>query len=112
MVEFIPNDSKNSETGYKPFELKFGSDAATYFRLPEQLPRDDRSSSYCKFLNENLRNLRQISKTYQDQLVRKRIDDNNPVQQNMYQAGDFVLRKLNNSYNPRPFKLGSKNEGP
>jgi hypothetical protein len=73
---------------------------------------DDHSSSYCKFLNENLRNLRQISKSYQDQLVQKRIAHNNPVQQNMYQAGDFVLRKLNSSYNPRPFKLGSKNEGP
>jgi hypothetical protein len=30
----------------------------------------------------------------------------------MYQPGDFVFRKLNSSYNPRPFKLGSKNEGP
>jgi hypothetical protein len=69
MVEFTLNDSKNSETGYKPFELKFGFDAATYFSLSEQLPPDDHSSSYCQFLNENLRNLRQISKTYQDQLV-------------------------------------------
>jgi hypothetical protein len=37
MVEFILNDSRSSETGYKPFELKFGTDAATYFRLPEQI---------------------------------------------------------------------------
>jgi hypothetical protein len=109
MVEFILNDSRNSETGYKPSELKFGSDAATYFRLQEKLPSDDRTSSYCQFLNENLRNIRQISKTYQDQLVQKRIAANNLVQQNMYQPGDFVLRKLNSSYNPRLFKLGSMN---
>jgi hypothetical protein len=111
MVKFILNYSKDSETGYKPFELKFGSDAATYFRLAEQLHPDDRSSSYCKFLNENLRNLRQISKTYQDQSVQKRLTDNSPVQQNII-TGDFVLRKLNNFYNPRPFKLCSNNEGP
>jgi hypothetical protein len=69
MVEFILDDSKNFEAGYKPFELKFGSDAATYFRLSKQLPPNYRRSSYCQFLNENLRNLRQIRKTYQDQLV-------------------------------------------
>jgi exonuclease III len=70
-VEYVLNDTFNRETGTSAFLLTFGNDVETYMNLPSQLPPAEFTSKYVKLLDENLKLVRDISKTYQDELVRE-----------------------------------------
>ena len=109
-VEFIMNSMSDSETGVPPYELTFGSKSAAYFRFPEG-PFDSRKASqFLRNLNEDLNYLRTKSKQFQDNLVSKRTESNDPEHQNVYQPGDFVLYKPRQAIKPSRFT--PKFEGP
>ena len=81
LVIFAINDSVNSETGFRPFELKYGSTDATYCRLPETLDASQLTSAWLRNLNTELANIRAASKKYQDKLVVARTLSNPPPTQ-------------------------------
>jgi hypothetical protein len=85
------NSHDSSETGLSPFEAHFGSDEATYFKLPENLSEKDQTHEFVKLLNENLKYLTEKSLEFQRKIIAERTANNVPERQNMYQSGDFVL---------------------
>jgi hypothetical protein len=54
-VEYVLNDTINSETGTSALLLRFGSDVETYMKLPSQLPPADFTSKYVKLLDEKIK---------------------------------------------------------
>jgi hypothetical protein len=105
-VEYVLNDTVNSETGTSAFLLRFGNDVETYMKLPSQLPPAEFTSKYVKLLDENLKLVRDISKTYHDELVRERTRENDEARQNRYCEGDMVLYVPSRENNP----IGSSNK--
>ena len=110
-VFYILNSSVSSETGVIPFHAHFGTKASTYHKMPEGLDPVATTHEYVRLLDVNLQLLTEISKRYQDELVVDRTSKSDPVLQNQYQAGDFVLFQLNPD-NPLPNKLHPKYLGP
>jgi hypothetical protein len=105
-VEYVLNDTVNSETGTSAFLLRFGNDVETYMKLPSQLPPAEFTSKFVNLLDENLKLVRDISKTYQDELVRERTRENDEARQNRYCEGDMVLYVPSKENNP----IGSSNK--
>jgi len=92
IIQFLINSSMNSESGVIPLHATFGSQDAIYMRLPEDgkgISPD--THSYVRLLDENLQNLRVVSKRFQDSLVDERTRDTPAQLQNQYQPGDFVF---------------------
>jgi len=92
VIEFLLNNTENEVTGKKPFELHFGSKAATYHSLPSSLSEESRADAaeFLKRLNFNLETLHaQVGsareKVQQDSLRA------NKVPQTCYQPGDLVF---------------------
>jgi hypothetical protein len=111
-VVFAINDSINSETGFRPFELKYGSADGTYCRLPETLDSVELTSAWLRNLNTDLAHVRAASKKHQDTLALERTAANPPsTQQNRYQPGDFILYNYPKDQ-PKPTKLSSPHLGP
>jgi len=107
-VQFILNDEVSSETGFRPFELMFGSNDTNYTKVPMgNLP--DQANEYLVRLNYNLEIVRQISTEYQQKLTKERIDITPEDKQNKYQKGDFVL--FDKGVKPHP-KLSPRYAGP
>jgi exodeoxyribonuclease-3 len=98
MIEWIINSVDNSEVGITPIHARFGTDAATWFQMPENLAPGEYCTKYCQFLDENLRIIREITKKHQDEIVAKRTAENDPARQNQYQPGDFILFKPNTPF--------------
>jgi hypothetical protein len=97
--------------GFTPFQLKYGTEDATYFRLPENFPDNTNVVAIINELDANLRVVREISHRLQQELVRERQSNDEPAQS--YVEGDFIL------WNPRersgdmlPEKLSSPFLGP
>jgi hypothetical protein len=69
---------------------------------------------YVKLLDENHKIVRDMSKTYQDELVRERTEENDAVRQNWYCEGDMVLYVPSRENNPicSSNKLLPTNKGP
>jgi hypothetical protein len=84
------NDEVSSETGYRPFELTFGSTDSNYTKIPTGELKD-RSSEYLNQLNYNLQLLREISTDYQQGITKSRVEVTPLDKQNKYMKGDFVL---------------------
>jgi hypothetical protein len=100
----------DSETGCPPYELTFGSKSSAHFRFPEGPFDSKKASQFIKSLNDDLEFLRGKSKAYQDAIVAKRTESNDPLHQNVYQPGDFVLYKPRQAIKPSRFT--PKFEGP
>jgi hypothetical protein len=111
IIFYIINSSENSETGTIPFHIHFGSQDATYARLPMDMDPAITANEYLRLLDENLTNLRTVSKEYQDRLILERKEVTPPDLQNMYQKGDFVLFVIDRD-KPRPNKLHPLYLGP
>lgn len=110
LINFALNDAVNSETGMRPFDLKFGSDDAKYFTLPATLSPERAAHTYLQQLDENLRVVRAASKKFQDRLVAERTKSNSD-KRNTYQPGDYVLRQPTPGQ-PKPNKLSPLFLGP
>jgi hypothetical protein len=111
IVFFIINSTDSTETGVVPFHAHFGSVDATCHRLPTDSSVPLNTNSYVKLLDANLKMLFQISKNFQNNLITQRLDNSDPLQQNQFQPGDFVLFQ-HNPNDPLPTKLSPRYLGP
>jgi len=114
LIEFALNDRKHTESPHSAFELKFGSEDARYFKLPETLEPAMVNNAWLRELNESLRVVREQTKKFQDDLIAERTRVNPPEEdQNAYQAGDFVLYDTHANGNcMRKEKLANRYKGP
>ena len=110
-IIFVLNAMLNSETGAIPHEAMFGSEDATYLRMPELAKLSESTHEFVRLLNENLRLIWKISKDYQDKLVKKREGKQSAETQNQYQPGDLILLRRSSS-KPLPTKLSLRYLGP
>jgi hypothetical protein len=119
LIQFFLNSTHSSETGVIPFHATFGSQDATYMRLPENLDAVKKTHEFVKLLDKNLQILWDISKKFQSDLALKRVSETPVEKQNKYQPGDFVLfhqsteRPLPNKLTPRflgPYEVVIQNK--
>jgi hypothetical protein len=110
-IFYILNSTYSSESGKTPYELHFGTSDALYYALEEHINETEATNAYIVRLDNNLKLLRQISKEYQEQLVKKRIEKETSQAKNKYQSGDYVLMVRDKS-KPFPNKLSTKKMGP
>ena len=87
----LANHPTEETGGYTPFELKYGTLDATYFRLPStlKLAPGERAHALIKELNDNLQHIRSKSLEFQRKLAEERKAKDKNVSQ--YEAGDLVL---------------------
>ena len=111
MVFFVINDTVHSETGFRPLDLKFGSDDGPYLRLPEDSVPETITQQWLKDLTEDLRHLRALSKKHQSEIAAERVAQTPPEEQNVFQPGDLVLLETYTSV-ARRTKLSPLNLGP
>jgi len=114
LIEFALNDRRHTESPHSAFELKFGSEDARYFKLPETLEPATVSNAWLRELNENLKIIREKTKVFQEELIAERTRANAAVEnQNMYQPGDFVLYDTQtDAHRMRREKLANRYTGP
>jgi hypothetical protein len=114
LIEFALNSRRSTETSHTAFELKFGTEDAKYFKMPEELSAESISNAWLKSLNEKLKAVREVNVEFQKKLIMERTRSNpKPDKENKYQSGDLVL--YDNLYEPhrrRPVKLDSRYRGP
>lgn len=89
LIAHACNSMLHSETNYSPMELKFGSADLPYMMLPDNEITAVHIPPILQQLNDNIKIIRELSHTYQQQLVVDR--DNSSSTQNKYQPGDLVL---------------------
>ena len=94
LMNFSLNSRETPETGgYTPFQLKFGTQDAAYFRLPLELPLEARPHAILNQLDLDLKAIRELSIKAQAELVAERKSDDTAPSH--YELGDLVL------WNPR-----------
>ena len=111
LVQFIINDSVCGETGLRRFDNMFGSEAGTYFRLPEQLPERLRAHEYLRLLDDDLRHLAELSQKAHAQVIEARRSGVTEETQNKYLPGELVLVRRDPD-KPLPSKLSLPFTGP
>ena len=111
LIQFHINSKLNSETGVVPFHAHFGTHAGTYFKMPKEGTDLQRLSAYIKFLDQDLKTIKEISDKVQDDIARERTSKVPLDKQNKYQPGDLVLWQLNPDQH-RPNKLSPRFLGP
>ena len=112
LVNFALCSHNTLETGgLTPFQLKYGTQDAEFFRLPADLEPGARSHEILRRLDKDLQTIREISLDLQTRIVEDRKKNDSPAAH--YEVGDFVL------WNPRekqsdfaPSKLGPNWFGP
>ena len=77
--------------GFTPYELKYGTLDASYFRLPStlKLAPGERAHKLIQMLDENLRHIRELSRKFQLELAEERRTKDKNISQ--YMRGDLVL---------------------
>jgi len=94
LINFSLCSHATPENGdFTPFQLKYGTQDAEYFRLPANLTPGAQATELIRRLDEDLQTIRQISKELQERIVIERKKNDEP--QAHYEVGDFVL------WNPR-----------
>ena len=94
LINFAMASFPTSETGgYTPFQLKYGTRDAQYFKLPAELTPGDRVPALIRALDENIQVVRDASLKVQQQLAAERSADDTP--HTAYEPGDLIL------WNPR-----------
>ena len=112
LINFELASYPTSETGgYTPFQLKYGTQDASYFRLPEGLTPGEDIPTLIRKLDKNIRAVREQSLKLQYEIAEERRSQDKP--HTTYEPGDLVL------WNPRekssdhlPNKLDSNWMGP
>ena len=90
-VQYILNSEVNSETGFTPFELTFGTEANRYMTMAAGKLAEKPHARLSK-LNADLVKLNTESKVIQDKLIANRKEAGVlPEEQNKFQVGDYVL---------------------
>ena len=94
LINFAICNHPTEETGgYTPFQMKYGTQDAEYFRLPESLEAGQISHEILIRLDADLKIIRDKSVKFQAEIVAERKKRDEPAQS--YCPGDFVL------FNPR-----------
>ena len=75
--------------GYTPFQLKYGTQDAAYFRLPDRLEPGERAAEFLKRLDSNIAAARNISTRLQGEIIAERAAADGVIPK--YEAGDLVL---------------------
>jgi hypothetical protein len=111
LINFAMASFPTSETGgYTPFELKYGTEDARYFRLPEVSP-DKAAGELVQQLNANLKVIRERSRMLQQAIVEERAAKDGPPQ--TYAVGDLLLwDPLEHPHDHLPTKLTPRYAGP
>ena len=112
LIVFALNSRSTPETGgYTPFQLKYGSQDAAFFKLPLDILPGNMSKEIIRRLDEDLQTIRQLSVKAQSILVEERKAADQPHAH--YEVGDLIL------WNPRelpcdhlPTKLSPTWTGP
>ena len=112
LIVFALNSRSTPETGgYTPFQLKYGSQDATFFKLPLDILPGTRSKEIITRLDQDLQTIRRLSTDAQQLLVEQRQASDAPPAH--YEVGDLIL------WNPRekpcdhlPSKLSPTWTGP
>ena len=94
LIVFALNSRSTPETGgYTPFQLKYGSQDAEFYKLPVNIIPGANSKEIIRRLDEDLQTIRQLSSEAQSLLVEERKAADAPFAH--YEVGDLVL------WNPR-----------
>lgn len=110
-VILVLNTMHDSETGFSPNLLTFGSDIAVSLKFPSG-PLDRKSApQFLRMLDDDLRALRSAADKNNKAVIDKRLAENNGPAQNLYQPGDFVVLKRPMT-RPLPSKLSFRYAGP
>lgn len=113
MVEYILNSSINSETGFTPFQLHFGTDDLQHLQLPTPFPTDAaKPAQYLEQLDATLKHLWQLSRAHQQSVISKRTSLSAGIQQSFYARGDLVLLEREEGKRSKPAKLDALYLGP
>ena len=90
LINFMMADYPSSETGgLTPFQLKYGSQDAGWFRMPKGMEPGARCHHMFKALNEDIRLVRELSQAVQNEIVKERAEESKLVP--VYECGDLVL---------------------
>ena len=110
-INFCMASYPTSETGgYTPFQLKYGTEDAVYFRFPEN-PLPENAATVLRELDENLRLVRSRSLELQEEIKLERQSKDLAVSK--YCAGDYVLwNQKEQSSDHLPTKLSTTWLGP
>jgi hypothetical protein len=102
-INFFLNDRPTQETGgLTPFQLKYGTQDAEFFRLPKNALPENCSTLILTKLDQDLKNLRETSLKFQQQLANERTTTTS--RHVTYQPNDLIL------WNPREHSRALKNE--
>lgn len=94
LINFELASYPTTETGgYTPFQLKYGTRDAAYFRLPASLMPGDNVPALVRALDQNIQSVRELSLKVQQQLAEERRKNDPPHA--TYEPGDLIL------WNPR-----------
>ena len=90
LINFMMADYPSSETGgLTPFQLKYGSQDADRFRMPNGMEPGARCHHMFKLLSEDIAHLRALSQKLQDEIAAERQKESKHVPK--FEFGDFVL---------------------
>ena len=102
-INYFLNDRPTKETGrITPFQLKYGTQDAEFFRLPKNTLPDDCTTLILTKLDEDLKNLRTTSLRFQTKLAQERTAGKQNCAQ--YRENDLIL------WNPREHSRALKSE--
>jgi hypothetical protein len=91
LVQHVMNSTVSAESGFRPFDIKYGTLRSHQFRLPAAIPSDMSPSDFIRLLDEDLRRIRELVSDRHAALITKRRGEERP--QNKFQPGDFVLHR-------------------